>query len=254
MLLLRTSLVERSYEIGVFIEGSEATIEGSIVRDTQPGSPGLTGRGVTAQVGATTDAPSTLVLVSSLVEQSHQVGVYVAGSEATVEATVVRDTFPDTVGIGGDGVHLEGSPQSGAPSTLLIHASIVEQSHLAGLIIAGSVATIDSCLVRDTTANAAGHFGDGVIVVSVLGPASATVSATRIERSTRAALSAHGAHAAIGGSAMSCQSFDLDSESYKGKAATLEDLGGNLCGCPEPKGKCVAASASLEPPPPLEPP
>jgi hypothetical protein len=52
---------------------------------------------------------------------------------------------------------------------------------------------------------------------------------------------------------MSCQTFDLDSETYQGTAATLENLGGNVCGCPEATSTCVAVSASLEPPPALEP-
>ena len=34
--------------------------------------------------------------------------------------------------------------------------------------------------------------------------------------------------------ALSCQAFDLETEWYKEKVPTLEDLGGVRCGCPEP--------------------
>lgn len=44
-----------------------------------------------------------------------------------------------------------------------------------------------------------------------------------------------------------CQAFDLVTESYRGARATLEDLGGNRCGCPEPTTSCKASSASLVP-------
>lgn len=41
---------------------------------------------------------------------------------------------------------------------------------------------------------------------------------------------------------------DLDRESFAGVAAVIEDLGQNLCGCPDPTTKCLAVSANLEPP------
>ncbi|HZO17305.1 MAG TPA: hypothetical protein VFB62_28705, partial [Polyangiaceae bacterium] len=84
------------------------------------------------------------------------------------------------------------------------------------------------------------------------GAASTTITATRIDQSALAAVAAFGAHAAVGGSMLRCQAFDLDTEAYLGNAGTLEDLGNNVCGCPEASAPCKAASANLEPPPSLD--
>jgi len=91
------------------------------------------------------------------------------------------------------------------------------------------------------------------MVVSEPGLASATITATRIEQSALAAVAAWGARAAVGGSALSCQMIDLDSESYRGIAAELDDLGLNACGCSEPIASCKASSTGLAPPSPLAP-
>jgi hypothetical protein len=118
--------------------------------------------------------------------------------------------------------------------------------------ITGSEGRIESCIVRDSTANDAGLFGDSVVVMAEPTDARATILSTRIERSARAAIAAYGAHAALGNSVLSCQAFDLDAEAYANKTAQFEDLGGNFCGCPEATGKCAAVSSNLQPPSTLE--
>jgi hypothetical protein len=52
---------------------------------------------------------------------------------------------------------------------------------------------------------------------------------------------------------MTCQPIDIHEESYDGVASTLEDVGGNRCGCPDPAGRCKALSSGIEPPAPLDP-
>lgn len=71
-------------------------------------------------------------------------------------------------------------------------------------------------MVRDSTANAQGKFGDGLVVVAELGPTEVNVTATRIEQSVLAALASWGADSAVGASVLRCQAFDLDSETYGG--------------------------------------
>jgi hypothetical protein len=90
-----------------------------------------------------------------------------------------------------------------------------------------------------------------VVVIAQDGVASATITATRTEQSTLAAVGVWGARAAIGGSSFSCQAFDFQDETYQGKSAELKDLGGNLCGCPKPTETCKSVSSGLEPPEPL---
>ena len=123
---------------------------------------------------------------------------------------------------------------------------------MAGVFIHDSVATIASCLLRDTRPNGHDEYGHGVVVVSDTVPTSVSITATHVDHSALAALAAWGAHAALGGSTLTCQAFDMNSETYATKPATLEDRGGNLCGCPEATGSCKALSQGLEPPLPLE--
>ena len=42
--------------------------------------------------------------------------------------------------------------------------------------------------------------------------------------------------------------FGLDGELFEGVAFTLEDEGGNRCGCPEPTPACKVLTSDLEPP------
>jgi hypothetical protein len=244
-LQLRTSLLQHNAVAGLFVHGSEATVEASVVRENMV-------RGVEVQHDSTTGASSALQLRASLVEQNYATGVLVDGSDATVEATVVRQTQLNAQGLRGRGINAQSNDTTGAPSTLALARSIIEQSHEGGVFIIGSMATIEGCLVRDTLPNGEAEGGSGILVLSGTGPASAIITATRTERSALAAVAAWGAHAALGSSALVCQAFDFDYETYQGNAATLEDLGDNLCGCPEATAACKAVSAGLEPPPPLD--
>jgi hypothetical protein len=252
-LFLRASLVEQSSRAGVFVEGSAANIEASVVRDTRPDAQGLHGRGVNVQPHpTTTSVPSMLVMRASVVEHSHELGVFISGSQATVEASVVRDTLPNALGLGGHGVHVMAEPL-GTPTTLVLRAALIEQSSEAAVAVNASVATVEACLLRNTIASPGFGAGEGVIVISQPSDASATIARTRIHQSALAAISAWGAHVAIGDSALSCQTVDLNSETFQGKTAELEDRGGNTCGCPEATGSCKALSAGLQPPQPLAP-
>jgi hypothetical protein len=252
-LSLRWSLIDQNQESGVSVTGSVATVEASVVRDTHTNALGRHGRGVDAEGLPINGAPSTLLLRSSLVERSQEIGVYVSGSEATVEASVVRDTRPDASGFGGRGVEAAASELTGAPPTLHLHSSFIEQSHEAAVAVFAVGVTIDACLLRDTHPSPGWGAGEGVMVVSHANPASVIITGTRIHQSALAAAAVWGAHGAIENSAMTCQAFDLNRESYRENAGELEDLGGNACGCPEPTRTCKAESAGLVPPPPLGP-
>jgi hypothetical protein len=252
-LLLHTSLVERSNEIGVHVAGSNLTMDASVVRDTAPNVEGLGGRGLNIQVHEATLVPSTLLFRNSLVERSLEVGVLVDGASMTAEASIIRDTRPNPLGLGARGLNVQVHTATGAPSTLLLSSSIIEQSQGMGAFVLDSQATIDASVLRDTTVDGGGQVGDGVVVMSLLGIGSGMVTATRIDRSARAGLAAHGVHVSLKGSALTCQAFDLDTEPVQERRATIEDLGGNACGCPDATEPCKAVSSNLEAPAPLEP-
>jgi len=245
-LVLRTSLVERNHEGGVSISNGEATIIASVVRDTEPNGGGFFGRGVNVQFDPAFDPSATakLALQSSLLERNRDAAVAAAGAEVMVESSIVRETMHAADGIGrAMNIQAEGTVRA----SLLARASLVEHSHDVGVAVFGSEATIESCLLRDTKPDAAGLFGDGVMVTSE--PASATILATWIEGSARAGVSVYASHAALGGSVLACHAFDLDYEN----GGSIEDLHGNRCGCPQPIEPCKAVSSGLTAPSPLAP-
>jgi hypothetical protein len=256
--VVRGSVVEGNQQAGVVVSGFDATLEGVVVRGTLPrAADQRAGYGIAIQPNPFTGALSTAIVRSSLVEQNHETGVSVNGSATTLEGMVVRDTLPGAADQAhGWGIAIQRS-DTGAPTAAVVRSSLVENNRVFGVMVQGADATLDGLLVRNTLPLASdGSFGDGVVVVSLVlasGPAeaSAVVTNTRIEKSARAGLASFGSHVTLGGSAMSCNAFDLDGEELDGFQFSFEDLGGNDCGCPEPLETCVAQSSSLQPPEPL---
>jgi hypothetical protein len=246
------SVFERNHEVGLRITGSDALVEATVVRDTFPDARSLGGHGIAADDDSPTGARANVIVKTSLVERNHEIGVYIAGSDASMEATVVRDTFPDAQGFFGRAFQVQSGSQSGAEASARLRASLFERSREGGIALFGPVATeIEACIVRDTVSNHLEAYGDGVIVWSQYGPAIATVTATVIERSNRAAVSSFGGAVAIESSLLVCQGIDIGSEPWKGQDSAFDDRGGVVCGCPEATERCLAKSYALEPPPPV---
>ncbi|MBW2459571.1 MAG: hypothetical protein JRI68_34070, partial [Deltaproteobacteria bacterium] len=101
---LRGSLIEQNREAGLLLLGVSATVDASVVRGTLPRASDQTaGRGLNIQSecastpgGGNCDpaARSNVSLSRSLIEQNHDMGVYLVDSGATVDASVVRATWP----------------------------------------------------------------------------------------------------------------------------------------------------------------
>ncbi|HZO17281.1 MAG TPA: integrase core domain-containing protein [Polyangiaceae bacterium] len=91
---LRSSLIEENHDIGVIVFGSEATLEGVVVRDTLPRARDQeAGRGIVSAI-SDSGSRSTAHIKSSLVQRNHDLGVFVAASDATLEGLIVRGTLP----------------------------------------------------------------------------------------------------------------------------------------------------------------
>jgi hypothetical protein len=259
---LKSSLVERNHMFGVYVGGSEATLEGLVVRGTLPRTIDQHfGRGIQIQLRAATGAPSTANVKSSLVEGNHDIGVLVGASQATLEGLLVRGTLPRASDQQfGMGINIQVDPVGGALASALVKGSLIEESHDSGVFVHGSEATLEGVVIRGTSPRASDSlFGDGLAVATAIVErvpfaASAVVTNSRIEHNARAGLGNFGAHVALRGNALSCNAFDLDREDF-GVSSTFEDLDGNGCGCPAPTDTCVARSSGLAPPePPVDPP
>jgi len=142
------------------------------------------------------------------------------------------------------------------PSGRTIQSCVLEGNVEAGIGIYSSDVTVQSTLIRGTTANAQDQFGDGILVLPDIdgGPSQVTLMGNRIEASARAGLSNFGSTITFVSNALVCSAFDIEGEEHMGAAFSFDNQGGNVCGCPEANGKCKVLSAGLAPPKPLDPP
>jgi hypothetical protein len=248
-LVLRGSIVENNYDIGVFAWGSEVLIENSVVRRTLPRvSDGRGGRGVDIQFHPQTKEGTVATLRGALIDDSREVGIHIAGSSVSAERVVVRNTQASSVSkIGGRGINAQ--PDGGIPTNLSLKACVVEQSLEGGIVVIASNATLESLLVRDTAPRASdGRLGDGIAVISEGGAAKATVTRSRIANSARAGITSFGAAFALGASTMECNQIQLNGEMFQTFSAAFTNLGANTCGCMGATSPCAVLSSSLEPP------
>ncbi|XYI01547.1 right-handed parallel beta-helix repeat-containing protein [Sorangium sp. So ce1128] len=123
---LRGSLIEQNHDVGVFVAGSDATIEATVVRATQPSSDGTEGTGILVRYNLDTDERARVTVRACLVEQNHDAGVLVVGSDATIEDTVVRATHPSSGGTYGGGIVVHYDPDTGERASVAVRACLVE--------------------------------------------------------------------------------------------------------------------------------
>jgi hypothetical protein len=256
-------------ENGIDVIGSDAAFEASVVRGVSAQvSDRHGGRGIDVKVSCDSTPeglvcdPTTHSSASvrwSLIEQSHQIGLRVAGSEAIIEGAVVRRTSPSRYdGWGGIGILVQtpcgGTPTNqicdlSAPSMATVTRSLVEHNQSFGVVVADSDGAIEASVVRATAArDLDGLFGDGIVVI---GGSGAAMSNVLIEESARAGLAGFGAFVSLGATHVRCAAFELEGESYAGKAHAFEDRGDNRCGCPSVDHACRVVSHGLAPPDPL---
>lgn len=256
---IRASLIERSHLIGLAVVGAEATIETTVVRDTEPrASDGEFGRGVSVEVSYDSGQPSRATLRGVAVARSHEVGLFVVGSEADVDAAWVVDTQPRasdaSFGIG-VGFSTDIFTQQSARGTF--RRSVVERGHVAGLIVAGAEVGVSDVVIRDVAPRPEGDFGDGIIASSTLVvvpgvfPTTVDVDHASVERNARAGVGSFGATITLSATALACNAVDLDGEIVQGEPFVLEDRGDNVCACDATTVPCRVLSSNFEPPAPM---
>ncbi|MBW2524570.1 MAG: right-handed parallel beta-helix repeat-containing protein [Deltaproteobacteria bacterium] len=265
---VRGSLIEGNQDFGLLAMGSVVTVEGSTIRRTQPRpADGTNGIGISIQTwcrdevdGQRCDAtaPSSGTVRGSIIEQNHEVGVLVMGSESTIESSVVRGTLPlahhPAFGRGVTVQMLCWDTPAGlacdptVPSSAHIRGSLIDSNQDTGLLVYGSEVRVEASIVRDTSPRADDLLGDGIAVVASELGASATVEHSHVTRSARAGLAAFGSSVSLRATAIECSAFDLEGEVGAGLSFQLDDLGANACGCPPAAEGCQLVSVGLEPP------
>jgi hypothetical protein len=108
-----------------------------------------------------------LILTESLVAENMEVGIFIAGVDADITATVVRDTLPRGIdSTGGRGVDALCDFRVDACGTLTVTGSLVAGNSEYGIVTYGHDAVISSTVVRDTQSRLRdGVSGRGIVAL-----------------------------------------------------------------------------------------
>jgi len=249
--MVEGALIERTHEAGMFIASSDASVENTVIRDIQAGTQG-DARGINIQDKNLTGDPASVTVSGVFIDRTRVVGLYVAGSEADIEHVFVRDTQPNDAGIGGIGISFELNQITDHLASGVIRASVIENSVASGANLSASQVAITGLLVRGVEPNSQGLLGDGISVFIVAEhPTGAVVRGSVFADTLRAGLSNFGATVSIEDSRFDCNAFALNGQDVGLSPFTINDLGGNGCGCNGDHEECKVLSANLEPPMPL---
>ena len=254
-LSLRSSLIERNRDVGVFVSGAQATLESVLIRDTQVDAADQTGgRGIDIQSHPSTGVRGTAAIRACVVERNREVGIFGIGSDVDIDSTWVRDVVSSVGSIGGHGILAQHDPLTNQRTKLTFTGSVVERCRTLGLGVYDSDATLQGSFVRDTAPTEAdGSAGDGV---GVLGESTsgATITAidTRIESSARAGISNWSGTVSVEGVSLECNPIPLNGETFTAPYS-FSDKGRNRCGCSGVAAVCKVLSSSLAAPPELPP-
>jgi hypothetical protein len=124
---------------------------------------------------------TTVRVSGALVERTHEIGVWVVGSDLVFEAGTVRDTAATSAKIGGAAFFVRWSDTPKRRGKATLRASLLERNLGVGLLTHGAEADIDSTVVRDTTPEASTG-ADGVGIAGYYEPtrkARATIAIAR---------------------------------------------------------------------------
>jgi hypothetical protein len=259
---IRGSVLERNMDIALGIHGSNALIEGVLIRDTAPATDSRFGRGITIEADEEKGGPSVVTLIGSVIERSHDIGLFLSASDLLMQATVVRDVYPSALSQEyGRGVQLQDHGSIPRRSTTTIEDSLVERCHDAAIVVGNSDLILTGTLLRQVQARASdGLFGDGLDAVRLVPGqifgggepyANIEISRSHIDQAARAALASFGAQVSIEAIRLSCSQIAMNGESQDGVDAAFVDGGENLCGCGTDQEPCKALSSMLEPPVPV---
>jgi len=245
----RASRVEASREGGLTAIASDITLDGVHVVDTHPRDADQTfGTAVELLDGSTAGSRGLGTIVACILERGHGIGLLIAGSDATVTSTIVRDIEPWMAdGSYGRAMSIQDGVPSGERANVTMLGVSVERVHDIGVSVYQSDAELASVAIRGVRARADGAFGDGVAVYRDAAAASVRLLDSHVEASARAGVSNFSALVALGNTVLACNVIDLNGESIAGTFG-FDDLGGNRCGCNGASVTCVAQSSSLAPP------
>jgi hypothetical protein len=250
MAIVRGLLVESNHDTGLLSVNSDLMVEATVVRETLADAQGLSGKGIHVTTTGSVADESVALIRGTALERNREVGLLIAGSRATIEANIVRDTMPNAYGVSGLGISVQDAVLADNPSTATIQGTVLESNHEAGLLIVGSDAIISATAIRATKPNAWNQYGDGISIASRSWPATAVITGVDVGGSARASVSSFGATLELHSSAIGCGQYDITTRPLIDYTDEVHDLE-NVCGCPVPNGACRVSEIRLEAPRPV---
>jgi hypothetical protein len=255
-LMLRDSSIVSSGTRAVRVIGSQATLERVSID-------GAANVGVYCRPSEDAPSAQSLTIHQSSIVRAQRSAVLALGCDTSVDATVVRDSMSGAGESTGEGIAasslLAGFPLVNLPMTVDVRDSSIERTHLAGVMLGGSIdGSIVHSVVRETL-DGDGIYGDG-IAVAALGPPGGIYQAdVHIEHSiivdnTRTGVATFGSSITLGDNRLLCNPIDLATQDAAlftdaTVAHSLSNQGGNLCGCDGVTESCRAQGVDVTPPP-----
>lgn len=192
---VRGTRIEGSHAAGILLRGADAELDSCLIRNTQLDGTGEYGRGIGVEPDPDTKVLSSVHLTQVLIQDSQEVGIYLSGATAHIEASAVCDTAGHGDGPFGRGIAVQSDPATNSHSTATITGTVIDGSGQIGVFVSGSTVALEGVVVRDTE-------GMGIIVQRPLGVSTsfvptATIHDTTVRRSLIAGVAVAGATAHI---------------------------------------------------------
>jgi hypothetical protein len=153
-LSLQDALVERSNQIGIFDGGATLDVEHVAVRDTALDVNGAFGVGISLETNAVTGSAADAQISSAHLVGNHDSGIFVTGSIAQIETTVITGTLPTSTGEYGRGIMVQNLLPTDQRASVTIRHSYIANNHDIGVFVMASDVALEDTVVRSTLPSA----------------------------------------------------------------------------------------------------
>ncbi|MDP6935529.1 MAG: right-handed parallel beta-helix repeat-containing protein, partial [Myxococcota bacterium] len=169
-------LLQGNHDVGLFVYGSSATLQDVQIVETRPGSNGQIGVGVAIQ------DHSTLEATDCVVRGNHDMGLFIAGSSATLHGVQVLETRRDTlstaaIGVGAqaestvmatnlDVQNTDGPALYAVANALLscTNCTLTDNAFAGAVVQLGGELSLEASLIEGTVPGSSAGAGLGVFV------------------------------------------------------------------------------------------
>ncbi|MFO0658556.1 MAG: right-handed parallel beta-helix repeat-containing protein [Polyangiaceae bacterium] len=205
-LTLTESVLDANHEVGLLLFGGKASLEASVVENTQPrATDQANGRGISAQRLTGSNQEPELNLSHCLLAKNRSSGLLSFGVSTTVFSTIVRDTLAQASDMtGGQGIAVLRDSQSMQAGDLMLNRALITGNLGFGLLLQGSKAHVNKTAILDTAPRESDQgFGWGVLAqVDSTSQTSSELSLNQsiVSKSTGAGVVATGSSITVEGS------------------------------------------------------